>query len=69
MGTIENKTAFASGKTDQPSGMSHQMLFENACRIFDEAWDGVTPLRQLGVQVTRLSDEAYQCGKYRAYAG
>lgn len=37
-----------------------QMLFENACRIFDEAWDGATPLRQLGVQVTRLSNESYQ---------
>ena len=35
-------------------------LFEAACRIFDEAWDGVTPLRQLGVQVTRLSSEPYQ---------
>ena len=35
-------------------------LFEAACRVFDEAWDGVTPLRQLGVQVTRLSDEPYQ---------
>ena len=35
-------------------------LFREACRIFDEAWDGVTPLRQLGVQVTRLSKEPYQ---------
>ena len=35
-------------------------LFDAACRIFDEAWDGVTPLRQLGVQVTRLSSEPYQ---------
>ena len=35
-------------------------IFEAACRLFDEAWDGVTPLRQLGVQVTRLSGEAYQ---------
>lgn len=35
-------------------------LFQAACRIFDEAWDRVTPLRQLGVQVTRLSDEPYQ---------
>ena len=35
-------------------------LFEAACRIFDEAWDGVTPLRQLGVQMTRLSNEPYQ---------
>lgn len=35
-------------------------LFEAACRIFDEVWDGVTPLRQLGVQMTRLSSEPYQ---------
>ena len=37
-----------------------QVLFESACRVFDEAWDGVTPLRQLGVQVTRLAKEPYQ---------
>ncbi len=35
-------------------------LFEAVCGLFDEAWDGVTPLRQLGVQVTRLSTEPYQ---------
>lgn len=35
-------------------------LFDAACRIFDEAWDGVIPLRQLGVQMTRLSSEPYQ---------
>ena len=35
-------------------------IFQEACRIFDEAWDGVTPLRQLGVQMTRLSAEPYQ---------
>ena len=35
-------------------------IFEAACRLFDEAWDRVTPLRQLGVQVTRLSGEPYQ---------
>ncbi len=35
-------------------------LFEAACRIFDEAWDGITPLRQLGVQVTKLASEPYQ---------
>ena len=27
-----------------------------ACQIFDEAWDSVTPLRQLGVQATRLEE-------------
>ena len=31
-----------------------------ACRLFDEAWDGITPMRQLGVQITRLSGEPYQ---------
>ena len=35
-------------------------IFEAACRIFDEAWDGITPLRQLGIQMTRLSSEPYQ---------
>ncbi len=50
---------------------SHQMMlagatnitseiYDAACRVFDEAWDGVTPLRQLGVQMTRLSNEPYQ---------
>lgn len=44
-----------------------QMLFDATCRIFDEAWDGVTPLRQMGVQVTRLSDEPYQ--QYDLFSG
>ena len=35
-------------------------LYREACRVFDEAWDRKTPLRQLGVQVTRLSKEPYQ---------
>lgn len=35
-------------------------IFEAACGLFDEAWDGITPLRQLGVQMTRLSSEPYQ---------
>lgn len=35
-------------------------LYEAACRVFDEAWDRITPLRQIGVQVTRLSQEPYQ---------
>ena len=35
-------------------------IFEAACQVFDEAWDGVQPLRQLGVQMTRLSREPYQ---------
>ena len=35
-------------------------IFDAACRLFDEVWDGMTPLRQLGVQMTRLSQEPYQ---------
>ena len=44
-----------------------QELFQEACRIFDEAWDGATPLRQLGVQVTHLSKEPYQ--QYDLFSG
>ncbi len=42
-------------------------IFEAACRVFDEAWDGVTPLRQLGVQMTRLTNESYQ--QYDLFSG
>ena len=42
-------------------------IFHAACRLFDEAWDGVTPLRQQGVQVTRLSREPYQ--QYDLFSG
>ena len=58
-------------RTNEFQHFSHQMIlhgstnitteiFEAACNLFDEAWDGVTPLRQLGVQITRLSSEPYQ---------
>ena len=42
-------------------------LFRQACRIFDEAWDRVTPLRQLVVQVTQLAQEPYQ--QYDLFSG
>jgi DNA polymerase-4 len=35
-------------------------LFRSACLVFEQLWDGTVPLRQLGVQVTRLSEEPYQ---------
>ena len=65
-------------RTNAFQHMSHQMIlsgatnltteiFEAACRLFEEAWDGVTPLRQLGVQVTRLSREPYQ--QYDLFSG
>ena len=44
-----------------------QAIFDAACRIFNEVWDGMTPLRQLGVQVTRLSEELYQ--QYDLFSG
>ena len=57
---------------------SHQMLlhgatnitkeiYRAACRVFDELWDHETSLRQLGVQVTRLSKEPYQ--QYDLFSG
>jgi DNA polymerase-4 len=42
-------------------------IFDAACRVFDELWDRVTPLRQLGVQMTRLSTEPYQ--QYDFFSG
>ena len=44
-----------------------QTLFDTACRVFDEVWDGMTPLRQIGVQVTRLACEPYQ--QYDLFSG
>ena len=42
-------------------------LFRAACRGFDEVWDGQTPLRQLGVQITKLAKEPYQ--QYDLFSG
>ena len=65
-------------RTNEFRHSSHQMvlsgatnitveLFRGACRVFEEAWDRQTPLRQLGVQVTRLTDEPYQ--QYDLFSG
>lgn len=65
-------------RTNEFHHFSHQILlhgatnitseiFEAACRAFDEAWDCVIPLRQLGVQMTRLSSEPYQ--QYDLFSG
>ncbi len=58
-------------RTNEFDHCSHQMLlqgatnnttelFEAACKVFSEVWDKNAPLRQLGVQVTRLSGEPYR---------
>ena len=39
---------------------STEELYRAACRVFDQAWDGTTPLRQLGVHVTQISSEHYR---------
>ena len=44
-----------------------EQIFDAVCQIFDEAWDRETPLRQLGVQVTRLTQEPYQ--QYDLFSG
>lgn len=64
-------------RTNEFQHFSHQILlhgatnittdlFDAVCRAFDEVWNG-TPLRQLGVQVTRLSAEPYQ--QYDLFSG
>ena len=42
-------------------------LYRAAAEIFDEAWDRKTPLRQLGVQITELSERPYQ--QYDFFSG
>ena len=40
-------------------GTYRQRLCQLACQALDEVWDRQMPLRQLGVQVTKLSAERY----------
>jgi DNA polymerase-4 len=42
-------------------------LYRECARVFDEMWDRKTPLRQLGVQITELSDRPYQ--QYDFFSG
>ena len=42
-------------------------LYRECARVFDEMWDKKTPLRQLGVQITELSDRPYQ--QYDFFSG
>ena len=57
--THEFKHFSHQAKLDGATNLTSE-LFRTACRIFDEAWDRKTPLRQLGVQVTQLTEEPYQ---------
>ncbi len=65
-------------RTNEFQHSSHQMmlagatnitgeLFRAACGVFDEVWDKQTPLRQIGVQITRLTEEPYQ--QYDLFSG
>ena len=65
-------------RTSQFETWSHQMLlgaasnvtgelYQAACELFDQMWDGKMPLRQIGVQVTRLADgRQRQCSLFDA---
>lgn len=35
-------------------------IYQAACRLLEELWDGKTPLRQLGVQMSKVSHEPYR---------
>lgn len=45
----QHKMATATDVTEE--------LYREACRLFQEHWDGVTPLRQLGVQVAQMAED------------
>ncbi len=49
---------FSHQMTLQNATDSTEEIFRYACRIFDEAWDGKMPIRQLGVHATRLQGRA-----------
>lgn len=44
-------------KALSPSTNISQVIYDTACRLFDELWDG-TPIRLLGVRTSKLSDKA-----------
>lgn len=64
--TNEFKHFFHQSMLDGATNIT-QELFRAVCQVFDEAWDKQTPLRQLGVQVTRLSKEPYR--QYDLFSG
>ena len=64
--TSEFKT-FSHQKTISDVTNITQEIFQAACLLFDQMWDGKTPLRQLGVQVTALFDEPYR--QYDLFSG
>lgn len=49
-------TTFSHQSTLDNATDSTEELFRHICRVFDEAWDGKTPLRQLGVHAFRLEE-------------
>lgn len=44
-----------------------EKIYRQAVQVFDEAWDRVTPLRQIGVQVTDLTSHPYE--QYDLFSG
>ena len=35
-------------------------IYQAACKILDEVWDKKTPLRQMGVQLSKVSHDSYR---------
>ena len=42
-------------------------IYEAACAVLEQLWDQRTPLRQLGVQVGKVSWEPYRQGQYSLF--
>ena len=40
-----------------PSAQSDTILYQRACELFEELWDG-TPIRLLGIRASRLEEES-----------
>lgn len=65
-------------RTNEFAHMAHQrklhgctnitaQIYRHAVELFEEIWDHVTPLRQLGVQVTELASQPYE--QYDLFSG
>lgn len=44
---------------DNPTN-STSVIFDKACELLASIWDGVRPIRQLGVRTTKIADEKYE---------
>lgn len=49
-----------------PTNVTYE-IYQAACRLFNEAWDQQTPIRQIGVHTTKVSTDS--CRQYNIFDG